>query len=54
VVAGSDAEAAVEASGDPQSVFLWLWGRNASGGVDVSGDPALVAECRGRLVEAAQ
>ena len=48
--------AAATVSGDPEAVYLWLWGRVGSGGidagrVDISGSPALAAELRARLVE---
>ncbi|MGI8435071.1 MAG: maleylpyruvate isomerase family mycothiol-dependent enzyme [Nocardioidaceae bacterium] len=38
-------------SGEPQDVFLWLWGRVGDERVELSGDPQTVAEFRARLVE---
>ncbi|MDX6308507.1 MAG: hypothetical protein QOI06_1553 [Nocardioidaceae bacterium] len=43
--------AAATISGDPQSVFLWLWGRVGDDRVETSGDPDVAREFRARLAE---
>jgi hypothetical protein len=50
----SEAEPALTVSGPADAMFLWVWGRGGDDRVDVSGDPQVLAELRGRLVEAAQ
>jgi uncharacterized protein (TIGR03083 family) len=50
--AGEPADVVV--SGDPEAMFLWLWGRVGDDQVRVEGDADVAAELRGRLVEAAQ
>jgi uncharacterized protein (TIGR03083 family) len=42
---------AATVSGEPQQVFLWLWGRTPDSSVDRTGDAAAIAELRARLVE---
>jgi uncharacterized protein (TIGR03083 family) len=42
---------AATVSGEPQHVFLWLWGREPDSSVDRTGDARTVAEFRARLVE---
>jgi uncharacterized protein (TIGR03083 family) len=51
---GSREPAAFTISGEPEAVFLWLWGRVGDDRVRLDGDGALVSELRARLVEAAQ
>jgi hypothetical protein len=41
-------------SGEPEPLFLWLWGRGGDDHVRAEGDAEVVAGLRGRLVEAAQ
>lgn len=51
ISSGPDPSAAAKVSGEPERVFLWLWGRVDDGSVELSGDAATVAEFRARLVE---
>lgn len=46
--------AVVTVSGDPQSVYLWLWGRVGDDRVNVQGDRATSSGFRSRLVESTQ
>jgi uncharacterized protein (TIGR03083 family) len=46
-----DPAAAAVVSGQPQHVFLWLWGRVDDNAVELSGDASTLAELRARLVE---
>jgi hypothetical protein len=52
--AGQADSPAVTVQGEPEAVFLWLWGRAGDDRVDLQGEPATVAELKARLVEAAQ
>lgn len=51
VAAGSEARAVATISGDPEAVFLWLWGRVGDERVEISGEHDAGAEFRARLVE---
>jgi hypothetical protein len=55
-VAADSAAAAADAtvSGQPATVFLWLWGRVGDDAVSRSGDAGATSEFRQRLVECAQ
>lgn len=44
----------VEVSGEPEALFRWLWGRAGDDEVRIEGSAEVVAELKGRLVEAAQ
>ena len=54
VVQGSSEPADLTVSGDPEAVFLWLWGRADDARVEVRGDAEARSELKARLVEAAQ
>ncbi|GAA1572653.1 maleylpyruvate isomerase family mycothiol-dependent enzyme [Kribbella hippodromi] len=45
---------AVEVSGDPMQVYLWLWGRAGDDAVQVTGDLDVLRAFRGRVSEATQ
>lgn len=51
IVPGAAGEAAATVAGDPQAVFLWLWGRVDGGAVTLSGDLDVVSEFRHRIEE---
>jgi MDMPI C-terminal domain len=46
--------AAATVSGDPVSMYLWLWGRGPRDSLTVDGDPASLDHLRARLVPATQ
>jgi uncharacterized protein (TIGR03083 family) len=48
---GADAAAAATVQGEPQHVFLWLWGRVPDSAVQTSGDASILAQFRARLAE---
>jgi hypothetical protein len=48
---GADAAAAATVQGEPEHVFLWLWGREPDSAVQTSGDAPILAEFRARLAE---
>ena len=50
-ISTGDAEAAGTVSGEPQAVFLWLWGRVGDGAVTHTGDPRVLTELRERITE---
>jgi uncharacterized protein (TIGR03083 family) len=52
VTAGSDGEVEAEVFGDPDDLFLWLWGRHDLNLEQSAGDDAAVQEFRARLAEA--
>ncbi|HSS67343.1 MAG TPA: maleylpyruvate isomerase family mycothiol-dependent enzyme [Nocardioidaceae bacterium] len=54
VVAGSSEPADATVVGDPDDVFLWLWGRRGDDAVRVSGDKRAASELRERLAESGQ
>jgi uncharacterized protein (TIGR03083 family) len=43
--------AVARVAGEPEQVFLWLWGRADDSSVELTGDAATMAELRARLVE---
>ena len=45
---------AATVSGDPRSIYLWLWGRGPRDSLTVEGDAASVDHLRARLVRATQ
>jgi uncharacterized protein (TIGR03083 family) len=47
----ADAVAAATVQGEPEHVFLWLWGRSPDSAVQTSGDTSILAEFRARLAE---
>jgi uncharacterized protein (TIGR03083 family) len=47
----ADAAAAATVQGEPEHVFLWLWGREPDSAVQTSGDASILAEFRARLAE---
>jgi len=47
----ADAVAAATVRGEPEHVFLWLWGRSPDSAVQTSGDTSILAEFRARLAE---
>ena len=51
--AGTDGagQAAATLGGEPQQVFLWLWGRVGDDAVVLTGDPRVTAEFRSRIQE---
>ena len=49
-----DATTAAEIAGEPEHVFLYLWGRAPIEDVDADGDAALLTELRRRLAAATQ
>ncbi len=49
----TSAPAAATISGDPEQVFLWMWGRAGDDSVTISGDQAIGHEFRARLAECA-
>ncbi len=53
VIVDDDSEVSADATvaGDPQELFLWLWGRVDDAAVGFTGDEPLVPEFRQRLVE---
>jgi uncharacterized protein (TIGR03083 family) len=51
---GPELRAAATVSGDPLSMYLWLWGRGPRDLLTVDGDPASIAHLRARLVTATQ
>lgn len=53
VTVEDDSELSADATvaGDPQELFLWLWGRLDDASVGFTGDEALAHEFRARLVE---
>jgi hypothetical protein len=44
-------EVAAEIFGEPDTVLLWLWGRQATEAIQTAGDDAAVTAFRGRLAE---
>lgn len=52
VTAGSDGEVDAEVFGDPDDLFLWLWGRHDLNMEQSAGDDHAVQEFRARLAEA--
>jgi uncharacterized protein (TIGR03083 family) len=48
---GADGVAAVTVQGEPEHVFLWLWGREPDSAVQTIGDASILAEFRARLAE---
>jgi uncharacterized protein (TIGR03083 family) len=52
VTEGIDGEVAAEVFGDPDDVFLWLWGRRPGDAIRVAGDDDVVRRFRTRLAEA--
>jgi uncharacterized protein (TIGR03083 family) len=47
----ADGAAAATVQGEPEHVFLWLWGRKPDSVVQTSGDASILAEFRARLAE---
>jgi len=47
----TSASAAATVAGEPEQVFLWLWGRAGDDAVTLDGAPEVVAGFRSRLVE---
>ncbi|MDX6319538.1 MAG: hypothetical protein QOD35_2938 [Nocardioidaceae bacterium] len=48
---GADAAVAATVQGEPEHVFLWLWGRVPDSVVQTGGDASILAEFRARLAE---
>jgi uncharacterized protein (TIGR03083 family) len=48
---GADAAVAATVQGEPEHVFLWLWGRVPDSVVRTGGDASILAEFRARLAE---
>jgi uncharacterized protein (TIGR03083 family) len=48
---GADGVPAATVQGEPDHVFLWLWGREPDSAVQTSGDASILAEFRARLAE---
>lgn len=51
---GAEGDAAAEIAGDPDRLYLWLWGRAGDDSVRSTGDPEVVRAFRGRISEATQ
>ncbi len=47
----SSTSVAATVSGEPEHVFLWLWGRVGDEAATLDGDPKVISEFRSRLVE---
>lgn len=50
----ADGSVAVEITGDPSEVYLWLWGRGGAESLAVAGNDTVAAAFRRRLSEATQ
>ena len=50
----ADGAVAVEVTGDPSVLFLWLWGRSGAESLAMTGDEGAAAAFRRRLAEATQ
>jgi uncharacterized protein (TIGR03083 family) len=48
---GADGAAAATVQGEPEHVFLWLWGREPDSAVQTIGEASILAEFRARLAE---
>jgi len=48
----ADGDAAVEITGDPSALYLWLWGRGGTEALALTGDPEVSDGFRRRLSEA--
>ncbi len=51
VTEGAEGEVAAEIFGDPDDVYLWLWGRLDADAIQVAGDDDVVRRFRNRLAE---
>jgi uncharacterized protein (TIGR03083 family) len=51
---GDEGVVAAEVTGDPEQVYLWLWGRAGEDAIEILGDPNVVRAFRGRISEASQ
>lgn len=51
---GDEGVVAAEVGGEPEQVYLWLWGRAGEDAIEILGDPNVVRAFRGRISEASQ
>ncbi|HWD77397.1 MAG TPA: maleylpyruvate isomerase family mycothiol-dependent enzyme [Kribbella sp.] len=51
---GDEGVVAAEVTGEPEQVYLWLWGRAGEDAIEILGDPNVVRAFRGRISEASQ
>jgi uncharacterized protein (TIGR03083 family) len=52
VVEGATGDVAVEVAGEPDAVFVWLWGRGGHEGLALAGDEEVAHALRRRVAEA--